>query len=478
MSDKKNINIQDQGWNAMRSVLNIELPEKKKRRFALWMFLGGATIGIFALIGVLNHQDNSVIASRIGESSLLLNDVENSIAAKVKPTFQNTEIELNKELQHPQIPSANEPKPSLNSIQNSHQNVIPNVKNEIKNNAVALKSKVEIGSLITNKSIDDKSIKQTNTVLYPVKNQGLRNIGVLSKGENKDLNPSKSQTPEEKILNIEPIEDIGPIEDKSKRKRILIPMIDMPLNNYLPVKSDYPSYAWNNPMVKIKRNYGFSTYLFASSSYQHNNNGLGYGVGGGLNYGNNSTELYFEIGYHKLTYNSGALSNNFSPFANIEVLDDDNFEGSTIIPSGSYDLSVSNFQELTTSTDEIKLTLGMRKEIFNRLNLNFGISYAKLLNATNKSLSVELNNAANLFDLGKVNVVSTELYDSGAYSTFDIVPHFGVEYSLTSNINIGLKYNYGLRNLITDTSLDRLTSISENDAIYRRNFTAKFRYQF
>ena len=80
-------------------------------------------------------------------------------------------------------------------------------------------------------------------------------------------------------------------------------------------------------------------------------------------------------------------------------------------------------------------------------------------------------------EIGTISVMSNELYETGAYSGFDIIPHLGVEYSLSSHFHLGLNVNYGLKNLIARTQLDVLSSISKDDELYRRNISVKLRYK-
>lgn len=489
MSDKKKIHIQDRGWNEMQAILDKELPVKKKRRFAIWFFYGGLAIVLVALLGWMNFSNfgSETIASNLKKTSskIELEKIEISDAEQLSVNTKSAaapESGEAKEISNIEIAPNNT---NENSAEANDNSVATNVKNSA--SPRSFKTQNSTKQLQVSSSFSKNIIKTPATLLKNISENSMKMEGsgneesgsdaLIISDENLPKFPVQAQLSDIQNANEEELEN-GPLNKKTIERPIVFPFVQLPMIKQFDFKREPLDFALATPIIRVDIPHTFATYLLASSSYQPTNNGFGIGMGAGLSYGNIKQELYVEAGYVKSNYSSGSLSNDFSPVGDVKVLDG-NFEGGSIFPGNTneFDLSVSNFEELVTSTNELKFSAGLRRKVFTNFNLDLGISYTRLLQAKNKSLEVDFENGV-IADGSIVNIESTQLYNSGAFSDFDIVPHLGLEYDLNSKFNFGLFYNFGLKNLIVSGQLDRLNSLSDNDAIYRRNISAKIRYQF
>lgn len=477
MSDKRNINIQDRGWNDMRSVLDKEMPEKeRKRRFGFWFYLGASVILIAFFIGVLNMP---AISSKSKTAMLQNEAIQNSDNANaIKPESSESEaVESSKlsNLHEESLQKSN----SLNNKEDVDQSLTEFNKKPIGNigipsNAKNTKKQLELNAILDNKTILEPSTEKSSLVPFAIRSEAQSDLQLEKEV---DLNPEKHIEEDTKV-NKEGDLDILMLKERS----ILNPIIRLP---YISPKLDIPadkSIDLNNPIVAQNNQYRLIPYVVAAGNYQSNINGLGYGFGAGLSYGSNDFQIYVESGYYKSKFDSGALAENFAADQDITLFEvESQYHG--VLAEGnspSYDLRVNNFSQLTRSTSEIKIDLGIRKKIFKGFSLDVGLAYSKLLGASNKSLEIAYKDSSDFPEgtQGYTGVSSSELYNGGAYSSYDIVPHIGVEYSMLSNLHLGVNYNHGLINLISNTELDRISSISANETIYRRNISAKLRFEF
>jgi len=479
MSDKRNINIQDRGWDDMRSVLDNEIPEKeKKRRFGFWFLFGSATIATAFFVGLFTFP------SLMSESKIVKSQSEtfvNTINAKeTSNPSVNNETESFTEDQ-----SSNQPKESdINTSSLNNDKVAEKATLTTKN--VHLNQSSNQNDLFKEQNSESTTIVSGRVNLIPsIKNQStqisdnqLITSSEISAG-NEILTNHEKQIGTNKEL--EKVEELDENDLKHEERSILQSVLELPfITPTLDIQID-KRVDLNKPIIASNNQYSLSPYLFAVGNYQSNINGYGYGIGAGLSYGSKDFQVYIESGYIKSKFDSGTLAQDFAADLNISVYEVESPDGtSNEINATSFDLRVINFSQLTRSTSEIKIDLGIRRKLFKKMNLDIGISYSKLLKASNKSLFIEYGNALNFPELTEKEsgVSSSELYNGGAYSSYDVVPHIGVEYSILSNFHLGFSYYHGLRNLISNTELDRISSISANDEIFRRNISAKVRFEF
>lgn len=473
MSDKKNISIEDRGWNEMRSILDKEMPQKKKRRIVPWFLLGLFLVLAISLIGIFMNieriVDGQAIAQEKGETLTIKEGRDNTNEAAIENTYQaksnpnqTTSIKVEDSTTKSISSSYQTKENKLHEI----QEVVPSSSiAEIENKADFIKQQYKESPELSKNTISesDARVSQNNQKIQEdIKSDEIQN---LNDGIEKSIQQDKS-----------------PIIELPLEKRELKPHLQ-PLNLLYPFLFNPEPISIEKkvkPFVNLDNEKAFSPYLFFAGNYQSSINGLGYGVGAGLNYQLNNFGLYLEAGYAKSNFDIGDVTETFS--ASGTTIELDNFpiiENTNGVSVEDYeDLRFENFSNITSGISELKFNLGARKAITGKLNIDLGIAYSRLLKASNKTLSVELIEENLFIEKNTVNVSSSELYETGAYSAYDIIPHIGIEYNLVSGVFIGLNYNHGLKNLIANTSLDRVSSLSQDESIFRRNMEARIRYQF
>ncbi len=487
MLDKKNTSIQDRGWNDMHSILDKELPVKQKnRKRGLWFLFGSAAIvtsGLVALLAFpgLNEGSNIVDMAEANDSEkfTLSNgkakvDRESEIAADDNSITEfNDQNDLNKSTLLNNIP--NEEFDEYDNIriidQSSHTK---NFKKEI-----PLDSDIKFIKTKNSSKLIEKTI---------VQNQPHE---LLAVSEISSYNPfSETSTEQSETSNIiTGAELINVLENNTLERNKVTPIFRLPLHLPSLPNTEKLEIERIKPIISTKSRNSFSPYLFASANYQTEFNGFGYGMGAGLNYGNTDLEVYFESSYLKSRYNKRVtLDDKSIPIA--DVIEEIENSGNTIGFNTPNGVNFLTFSELTTGTDELRLGLGIRKKVSKKLKMDIGVTYSKLLKASNKSLNININPTANMPEGSAYNIGSTELFDSGVYAEYDIVPHLGIEYALSSEIFCNLHFNYGIKNLIADKDLDEssdlryvirsssTSGLSVSDKIYRRSIGIKIRYEF
>jgi len=99
-------------------------------------------------------------------------------------------------------------------------------------------------------------------------------------------------------------------------------------------------------------------------------------------------------------------------------------------PIAGYNVTIYEFSSLTTSTSEVKIDLGIRKRISKNFKIDLGVSFARLLRASNLSRLSEIKEINSPEASRAYSVSNTEFYNLGVYSRNDILPHIGLEYSI------------------------------------------------
>ena len=489
MSDKKNRTIQDRGWDDMRSVLDKELPVKKrKKRFGVWFLFGFATIIILAvssLFTIQNSTPKNTISNAISRS-----DLETSKLFNEQDVNENlTETTLSLE-QHASTDKTN------NDISNQNNSSIQS--NNPKTLDLSYKESDELLNVVeslpsTKEAIVKKDIIiQENTVstIHLIDNSPR-----IVKHNKSNAEPTFSPAANiispliERQSAVESIQsqDVQLKDQHLEKRTIIIPFLKLPSIKNATIEKSTGETELTKPLIAMSSRSILRPYVFASGNYQSNIKGIGYGAGLGVSYGSEEFQIYLEAGYHKSKFNRGTLSYDFVPNADVTVVEDDGdlSEKFNFVENGvtytQLDLSLSNFSEITNSVRELKFEIGARKRLFSNFSLDVGIGYSKLINASNKRLQLVYDTSTgSAFEEGNgvFNIGSRELYNTGAYASYDIVPHIGFEYAINSKLKFSFNYNLGLNNLIANTNLDRVNSTATNDKIYRRNLSAKVRYAF
>lgn len=481
MSDKNINSIQDRGWNEMHSILDKELPKKKKRRkFGLWFLFGGAAMFTLFLIGlfIVAEWDTNSAKSDLNTK----NDIDHKGSTSIVTSNYSTSPELKKTDTNDQ-PSVNKKSDQVNTPHESSKSVLK------ENRTIQFRDQIST----QNKMVEDSAIK-TNIDLEKPAAKNIIYIDEMNKTQMSERTlrheedliiaarmPSVSELEINATHKKSPL--IGPIENTILKgdlleDRFLVPLFKMPRPNAVLLKHNEILDVEIQPMVIRKSQKSLSPYLFAHANHQISSNGLGYGLGAGLNYGTEDLEFYAESGFYRSSWNNGigTQEQSFGPTSSPEEIESN--ENFSLDGSTEFDINVLNFSNLTTSTNEIRIGVGMRKLLFSKLKLDMGISYSRLISATNKSFEFQVEEGAALDIENSVSISSKELYNSSAYSTYDIVPQIGIAYSISHHIDIGFNLNIGLINLISDTENGRLNNLSSEDATFRRDVSLKVRYQF
>jgi len=240
--------------------------------------------------------------------------------------------------------------------------------------------------------------------------------------------------------------------------------------------------------VSIKQKRYWSPYLFASSMHNPTVRPMGWGIGAGVEYGTEDISLFLEGGYTNLNFRQGT---NMSIGDEQEVL-------SPELSSGEIDLNTvlqyenaeiflngTDFSSLITNTHELRLTAGIRKVLLGRLRVNASIAYVRMISAINQDFTLDVS-SRELFNMDTgntfaLNVASNELFETGIYRKYDIVPRLGLEYAVLPNVHLGLSYEHGLLNIISAASTESFgirPGKNTNDALYRNNLSLQLRVAF
>lgn len=473
MSDNKRIPIQDRGWSEMHALLDRELPQEKKRRRLLpWFVFGGSAFAILLVVALFfHHQNKDKTNINANAESTLKDDLSSMDIVQNIPN----EADLGKSKYHDidngslELKSNSERKDQKTTTTNTLK-IEEGKKNDLAINPVLENKNKTIDNLNEfSSSVDHSALSQSQFIgITNEENEGNLDL------EGKSVIPVKSEVD---LLLLE----AGSLDNRENMAGLLLEPVNA-LSGVIPFVTQQEE-LWkfqNDKKVEVVANKkSLLPYLFAAANYQSGISRSGYGFGVGLEHQLNDFGVYIEAGYSNASFNSGEIANDFGPNGSIEEIEDTEVfdNGLEVTPEG-FALNVNNFSTILSEISEVNFNIGVRKAISSNVHFDLGVAYTKLLNARNKSLAFnfELQNEFNQYNT--INVNSSELYNTGAYSTYDIVPHIGLEYKLLRNVCFNLNYNYGLKNLIANTDLERLNSLAVNESIYRRNIEAKLRYQF
>ena len=466
MSDNLNKSIQDKGWTEMSALLDKEMPqEKKKRRAILWFyFLGAAVLGLVVFATVLapgNYmkrnivQDKAPISENIHEDKILNKD--EMIVNEEEKVVEGSDSEQQEPIGIDERNEAEEAKVNLGSTPiETNQNI--NTPGKI---------------LTPNPETNSENIVEEEKLI------AVANQDELTKNNISEVNEDvigDSAIVEEVIIASEDQAE----GERNLVKSLLTPVQSLPINDRNMFSLTRTSNMIIPPVViqPLKKEYTFSPYAMATGLYQSKLGALGYGWGIGLDYGNNDFSLYTEMAYIRSNYR-GEDSNDSRIYddASFEVLGDQGafptFSASNIA------VELDNFSTVTKRTNELRFDFGMRKTIFRNYSLVGGIAYSRITTIENEEFDISLDEVTMENDLDHVySINKAALQDAGVFNRYDIIPHVGLEWNITKNLFLGADYNYGLINLISETSLENFSSSREDESIYRRNGALKLRYTF
>jgi hypothetical protein len=482
MSVNKNILMQDRGWSEMQSSLDRELPvEKKKRRLLPWFILGAMTIGILTFFGIsgnLNlNQDPNIITT-----NQTINNKSNPTLGKNELSENATQINIEKEGNNFGNEENNVKSSDVETVQAKAKEAIKEGNGPVKTlseSSVLINKEENI--ILLDKEYEHKLSNHEKAELTNFENEIINNPVIDSntkvlKRRLEIIHESKqAQSITPKLKGQSPI-------DQPSEKRVFLPsVVERPSAiPFLNIHKEEIDSIGLKPIAIANHKTSLSPYLFTAGNYQSKINGLGYVIGAGIDYKFKHTAIYVEVGYSSTKFDNGDVAVDFSPSGEVIEVDDGEVEvAGPVTDPPEFDLDINNFSKITASLNEIRFNLGLRKSISKKMNVNFGIAYSRLLNVTNKSLAINFAPAGSVFnELEPYNLRASALYKKGAYANFDVSPHIGIEYNFLPNAYLGLNYNYGLKNLIANTELDKLSSLAKNETIYKRNVEAKFRYSF
>jgi hypothetical protein len=509
MSDNKNILLENKGWSEMTTLLDKEMPvENNKRRFILWFILASIMLGAMAFIGINEYRDVQSNSNTISS-----NEINN---ANYSPSINNNKSDekiLNSNIDEAKIGDIKQAVDAEKGSISTTQSL--SIGSEITKKDVfkkRIKPQVEIDGEISKSSKKSTQIASSTEYVKSTKlskrensaqlqdpkntqNIPIEKTGLINLTKNSVNNIESDLQPE--VINSEGLSlDIklrkGELINETPNKlqegntqveweeRILPKMGILPYDfPYLKTQRLQLENTSIKPIAGIEPKAIISPYIFTAANYQVGLDALGYVFGAGIDMKHNNLGVYLELGYSKTSFGSREIAVDFSPSGKITVVENEVFEDiGGAEASNKFNLVVQNFTKLTSSMKEVKVNLGIRKAIMKKLNINGGISYSRLLTVNNKPLSVDYELQDGFLGISTYNVSSNELEDKGAYAKYDITPHIGLEYNIFRNAYFSANYNYGLKNLIANTELESLNSLSKDESIFRRYLEVKMRYNF
>ena len=479
MSDNLNKSIQDKGWAEMSALLDKEMPqEKKKRRAILWFyFVGAAAIGFVVVatmftqgndmeMGITNNQE-SVSESIKEKNDLKSNEVVLNTAQEIEGEIDqkrkestNEEERIDKE--EKRLNLSNTPIISNQNIDITNRNIDPVLE---KNTENVVEEKKVIARLNSDISTEDFTSNLNDETLTDV--TGGVEDGIIAAREEAD------------DVAFASMDEVN--QEKYPEKSFITPLQSLPLRDL-----DMLDFTQKNNLMitpvnikPLKMEYAFSPYAMATGLYQSNQGALGHGLGVGLDYGNSDFSIYSEIAYIRSNYEEESGNDS-------RILADGSFEIVTgdqesfpMSSTSNIPVELDNFTSVTKRTNEIRFDIGVRKSIFKNFGLVGGVAISRLTRIENREFNFALDEETMDNDLvSGYAITKNDLQEAGVFSQYDIIPHLGLEWNITNRFFLGLDYNYGLINLISETDLESFSSSVEDESIYRRNFALKLRYAF
>ncbi|MEE9438101.1 MAG: hypothetical protein V3V14_03815 [Saprospiraceae bacterium] len=493
MLDKNKIKVKDKGWQMMSNILDMEMPQQRKKRPILWIFLAIGMIAVLVLFSDKNTISKGQAEVKIVkvENAKNLNEIVPNIASNIEEKLvqKNKKNDANIQIKKNKIRS---------------KNILSNLKSKVENTNTKKASlrQVENNSNVftTNslkinhqkKSIVDRpSIKASKSKVFSDLYNSINEIDrpnpqpIKQKSESKNVNkvPEVIENIEENEKgNIEILDNKKQFGEEFKEKKDLknnTPKIQIePKNNLKDEATNIDKQEIDkiiaqedigkiiNPSIPIRSI--FSGYLHTGGLYNHTYSKKGYNIGIGVDYGNKNASAFIETGYE---YSKLSSSEN-----TIKLVEDDN----NTIEQGAkyYDYSLKDFSSLITSTKNLYINIGVRKSIFNNMYIRMSVVSKYYLDIKNKELTHQLNsNLPN--DLEEFNITNTILKSTNSLSSIDIGPQIALQANVSNRISISAGYYYGLINLIKNTAtIENVVVENKDDKLFINDFKVNIRYKF
>lgn len=478
MSDKNKILLEDRGWHQMSTLLDSELPlKKRKKRLFLWILVCGVVVLTIVLIfskdkGSVNDLSKTPIA-QVAIAPSQYND-QNALLTKNEICQDVNTLKTKRELSSKSFEKTL-PKVSAESAAKISKSLA-------KNNTV-----ISYGSIVINKHTSDNNILEMVTLVQPESEElkmsflnfpyvipaaGESKIGVLNhlsqqiEGEEKStenargIESSLQMLPETKNVLYSYI-----------RKRIVIPAKITSIDEF---KTEIPP----------KTN---SYYAFTGGNIGINQEGLGYQIGVGKRLSNEDFAFFFEAGYANMNYENERSSYDsivvdFTPeisFPNIEF----DVNESSVLQNAIEQSQIRNSSTIS-SHNYLFLTAGLEKNISNKFIVMGGLTYARFLKVKNPTVNFTSSDGSFQSSLDQYNMAETDLFDNGDLRKYEFSGSLGLCYRLSQRVFAAAHYRIGLTNLIRNISSRDLTSSNESTgkfsygAFFKNNIGVRISYNF
>ncbi len=456
MSDKNKILMEDRGWGQMASILDSELPQKKRtKRPVLWFFV--ASIVLFGGAFLFNKNNETIEKGDNESFTHETSDIsQNSVSlSSIDKTTEVAKIIDTKEL----IKEAKINSTILISIES----------NSVDNNETLIfnDSSHELSKASSSSSSSSSSYQDNNTVVFS---------GVINNNEssfkNTILEESLSNVNQRSLLNIEKI-SIGNKSILSEEK----PKFDLNVMNS----------PQNILVIKplTKRN---NLYLFAGGNIGLDQNGIGYQLGIGKMFGNKYFDFFVEGGYAHMRYKKNvsiieSVTIDFTPEISANSMEFDVNE-STSLQNAIEQYQIYN-TSLVDNQNYVFLTLGIEKKITKRLMILGGLTYSRFLRIENAEVNFISVDGSFQSSLDQYNISKTSLFDNGDFRKYEFSSKLGIGYQVTSRLNIFANYRIGLTDLIrneslvySDASIPEGLKRNSYKSIHRKNIELVIGYSF
>lgn len=440
MSDSQDRKLVERGWSQMAITLDAEMPLKKKKKKALiWILMG--FVGLFALVLVvltdMNKSTNEVKSQKEETSSSSL-IAENMYGAQENRSANNPQINLSDDqiIKEDKIITVSSPTNSFRSTEKGSVK-IENA-TQSKSNS---KKRIHIDKVMPSRGNVSNAVIFTNQ-----SNSSKDNVENVLKFQEVDEVVIQDKMPKTNPhLHNKKTNQINRLQNLLSRDLVFISYLNPErfISQRSQINLSIP-YALTQPIEKEKAFTNVLPYLYGGGVLQNQANGVS--LGGGVKYGAQFF-AYAEAGFSlikrkgikdstvdvvvtPLIENSTAVGTD----DNTGVVYDDN--GS---PIATFNVGDPQLVDVLR-TDYFDAEIGVGYNLLHRLNAKVGISYHRLLNLKNTTITYEPDLAQFEEDINSYNINSQEIFQNSSFGRNSFSVNGGMDYMLSKKFSLGLSY--------------------------------------
>jgi hypothetical protein len=351
-----NDKLKELGWQQMQTILDKEMPARKRRRIAFWWPLGIVGIGaMIALFVLYNPGDEKVRESEYNESKKINNESVN-INAKIDTNYVSSENKPNVVTNTPKFVENSKASTITHSAKINSEEFVASIME-------APQSKVAITPALVGENESTKVLNGHEKNVPIVDFQKSEISFVSSTNEPKirmDLNDNQFTSPHD--LNITSSGN----EANTKREQ-LSEVTPLSFINYsLLINEIKPE---NIPLTIVSedlpKNSRFALHVSGGTVASYlNRGGIGYTVGAGAKW-NVWNKFYIGLGVYFLSQN-GKFVLNSSPSSKVESIQ-------SSIPTNNFDIKNAPFSYYTLGRKSWAVPFEMSYTLFNKFSLAMGL---------------------------------------------------------------------------------------------------------